>query len=115
MAESIDEPTTLRINCTDCPLAPGLRFDRLDIQGSVTLREADAATSVWREQVSDVIEITVSLSDVRVRLLRPRVVEWRLSAGVPPEPGVYGLVAELTHDGETVQWPAEPRRVAFEK
>jgi len=115
MPESVDELTTLRIDCADCPVAPGLRFDRLDIHGSVTLREADAATSVWREQASDVTEISVSLSDVRVRLLRPRVVELRLPAGVPPEPGVYDLVAELGHDGgETIQWPPTPRRVTFE-
>jgi len=113
MPESVDELTTLRIDCADCPVAPGLRFDRLDLQGSVTLREADAATSVWREQASDVTEISVSLSDVRVRLLRPRVVELRLSAGEPPEPGTYEIVGELTHDGETVQWPVEPRQVTF--
>lgn len=114
MPESVDELTTLRIDCEDCPLAPGLRFDRLDLQGTVTLREADAATSVWREESGDATEITASLSDVRVRLLRPRVVELRLPASVPPEPGVYEIVAELGHDDETVQWLPTPRRVTFE-
>jgi len=115
MPESIAEPTHLRIDCADCPVAPGLRFDRLDLQGSVTLREADAAASVWREESGDATKITASLSDVRVRLLRPRVVELRLPAGVPPEPGVYEIVAELGHDnGETVYWPPTPRRVEFE-
>ena len=106
----------MRIDGEDCPVAPVLRVDRLDLQGSVTLREADAAASVWREEAAgDATEITVSLSDVRVRLLRPRVVELRLPAGVPPEPGVYEIVVELGHDnGETVQWPPTPRRVTFE-
>jgi len=117
MPESVDELTTVRIDCEDCPVAPGLRFDRLDLQGSVTLREADAAASVWREEAAaDATEITASLSDVRVRLLRPRVVELRLPAGVPPEPGVYEIVAEVGHDGgETAQWPPTPRRVTFEE
>jgi len=116
MPEPVDELTTLRIDCEDCPVAPGLRFDRLDLQGSVTLREADAAASVWREESGDATEISVSLSDVRVRLLRPRVVELRLPAGVPPEPGVYEIVAEVGHDGgETAQWPPTPRRVTFEE
>jgi len=43
-------------------------------------------------------------------------VELRLPAGVPPEPGVYEIVAEVGHDGgETAQWPPTPRRVTFEE
>jgi len=115
MPESVDELTTLRIDCEDCPVAPGLRFDRLDLQGSVTLREADAAASVWREQAhDDATEMTVSSADERVQIQRPRVVALQLPAGEPPEPGVYEVVAELSYDGATVQWPAEPRRVTFE-
>jgi len=115
MTESIAEPTHLRIDCSECPLAPGLRFDRLDIRATVTLREAEAETSVWREQGhADPTEMTVSSADDRVQIQRPRVVALRLPAGDPPEPGVYEVVAELTHDGATVQWPAEPRRVRFE-
>jgi len=114
MSESIADPTTLRIDCADCPLAPGLRFDLLDMQATVTLREAEAATSVWREQASaDATEMTVSSADDRLQIQRPRVVELRLPAGEPPEPGVYEVVAELSYDGETVRWPAEPRRVTF--
>jgi hypothetical protein len=113
MPESIAEPTHLRIDCADCPLASGLRFDLLDIRASVTLREA--ATSVWREQAhDDATEMTVSSADERVQIQRPRVVALQLPAGEPPEPGVYEVVAELSYDGATVQWPAEPRRVTFE-
>jgi hypothetical protein len=118
MSESIAEPTRLRIDCADCPLAPGLRFDRLDIRASVTLREAETETSVWREQANaDATEITLSSADEsdRLHLRRPRIVELQLPAGVPPEPGVYEIVLELSHDGATVQWPAEPRRVSFEE
>jgi len=115
MSESIADPTTLGIDCADCPLAPGLRFDRLDIGATVTLREAEAATSVWREQAhDDATEMTVSSADGQVQLQRPRVVALRLPAGEPPDPGTYELVAELSHDGDTVQWPADPRRVTFE-
>jgi len=114
MAESIAEPTRLRIDCAGCPLAPGLRFDLLDMQATVTLRDAEAATSVWREQAhDDATEMAVSSADDRVQIQRPRVVALRLPAGEPPEPGTYELVAELAHDGATVQWPAEPRRVTF--
>jgi hypothetical protein len=117
MTESVAAPTTLRIDCADCPLAPGLRFDLLDIRASVTLREAEAATSVWREQThDDATEMTVSSADDpdQLQIQRPRVVALRLPAGEPPEPGVYEVVAELTHDGATVQWPVEPRQVTFE-
>jgi hypothetical protein len=117
MAESIAEPALLRIDCADCPLAPGLRFDLLDIQASAILREAETERSVWREQPrDDTTEITLSSADDpdRLHLRRPRIVELRLPAGVPPEPGVYEIVLELSHDGATVQWPAEPRRVTFE-
>jgi uncharacterized protein (DUF2267 family) len=114
MTESIAEPTRLRIDCAECPLAPGLRFDLLDMQATVTLREAEAATSVWREAAAtDATEMTVSSADDRLQIQRPRVVALRLPAGEPPEPGVYEVVAELTHDGATVHWPAEPRRVTF--
>jgi len=116
MPESIAEPTRLRIDCADCPLAPGLRFDRLDIGATVTLREAEAATSVWREQTNtDATEMTVSSADERVQLQRPRIVALRVPAGEPPDPGTYELVAELSYDGETVRWPADPRRVTFEE
>jgi len=118
MPESISEPTLLQINCADCPLAPGLRFDLLDLHVSATLREAETETSVWREQPrDDVTEITLSSADDpdRLQLRRPRIVELRLPAGVPPEPGVYEIVLELSHDGTTVQWPAEPRRVTFKE
>ena len=118
MAESVDELTTLRIDCEGCPIAPGRRFDRLDMQASVTLREAEAATSVWRDQpADDGTEITVSSADDpdRLQLRRPRVVELRVPAGEPPEPGVYEMVVELVHDGDTVQWPPTPQRVEFKQ
>jgi hypothetical protein len=119
MTESIAESTRLRIDCADCPLVPGLRFDLLDIQASVTLREAETETSVWREQPrDDVTEITISSEDNRDRdrlqIQRPRVVTLRVPAGEPPEPGVYEIILKLTHDDETVRWPAEPLRVTFE-
>jgi len=118
MSESIAEPTRLRIDCADCPLAPGLRFDRLDIRASVTLREAETETSVWREQPpDDGTEITLSSADEsdRLTLRRPRIVELWLPAGEPSEPGVYEVLLDLTHDDTSVQWPAEPRRVTFEE
>jgi len=117
MSESIADPTRLRIDCADCPLAPGLRFDLLDIRASAILREAETETSVWREQPrDDGTEITLSSADEseQLQLRRPRIVALRLPAGVPPEPGVYEIVVELSHNGATVQWPAEPRRVTFE-
>jgi hypothetical protein len=117
MSESIADPTRLRIDCADCPLAPGLRFDLLDIRASAILREAETETSVWREQPrDDGTEITLSSADEsdRLTLRRPRIVELRLPAGEPPEPGVYEIVLELSHDNATVQWPLEPRRVTFE-
>ena len=116
MPESVDELTTLRIDCEGCPIAPGRRCARLDMQATVTLREADAATSVWRDQpADDGTEMTVSSDDERLHLQRPRVLALRVPAGVPAEPGVYEMVAELTHDGDTVQWPPTPQRVEFKQ
>lgn len=116
MVERINEPTTLRMDCAECPLAPGLRFDMLDLAVSMTLQQVTDGTTVWRRgELSDPVEITVSLADDKLRLRRPRAVELRLPAGEPSEPGTYKLVGEMAHDSETVRWPAEPERIEFEQ
>jgi len=110
----IDQPTRHRINFDEHPNPPYCQVNWPETTVSVCLEQVTEGASVWsRREPADPVAITVSLTDDRLQTVGPRAVALRLPAGDPPDPGTYELVAELTHDGETVQWPPTPRRVTF--
>lgn len=109
MTEYIDEVTTVQIDCEDCPLAVGLRFDCIDIEPSVSVRKTgQTATNVWDNPSSEEADIRFS-----VQCVRPRIVEVSFPVGAPSEADVYELCVELTYEGETVQYPKQPRHIEF--
>lgn len=115
MTEYINESTILRLDCDNCPIAPGLRFDRLDIEVLVTIEKtSESVSNVWEQGSSDDgSEIELSHTDERVQLSRPRIVKVRLPVGEPPEAGTYELFVDLSYNNETVRWPSEPRQIEF--